>query len=350
MRVALSTIVAKHRPDTGHEERYLRRVMTTARKVQQDTEFIVLTHEGNHDSFEGWERVLVHEGGGMLTSLRGGSAIERAARQAKADVLLTAIDTATAGPPLPQVLYALDFAPWETVPGEPPGHKVPDTKVIKKAAASALTVIAPSEYLRRRCLELFETPLDRVMVAHPGVEHVFQEPHGTMVGQPYLVAMTASLTGSSLDRVLETLDQLTKEIPHTFVIVGRSGAPEPDDWGPRVVRIEHLPDNHLAGLYQNGEAFLYAGLFDGSAVRVLEALHAGIPVVAPNSGAIPELAGKHPIYYNPASTATMIQGMRRALDEDKKARIERIRLTRSATSRYNWEKCAWRFLSALKRM
>jgi glycosyltransferase involved in cell wall biosynthesis len=220
----------------------------------------------------------------------------------------------------------------------------------KKAAAAALTVVVPSEYLRRRCLELFDTPLNRVMVAHPGVDATFQEPHGTMVGQPYLVVYEDSLTFANLDRVRDALDQLGKEYPHTFVIVGRNPYDEIEDWGPRAVRIEHLPDNHLAGLYQNGACFLYAGLYDGSAVRVLEALHAGIPVVAPNSGAIPELAGKHPIFYNPASTATMVQGLRRALDEDPKARNERIRLTRSATSKYNWDKCAWRFLSAFKRI
>jgi glycosyltransferase involved in cell wall biosynthesis len=349
MRVAVSTIVSKLRVDTGHEQRYLRKVCGTARKVQQDTEFIFLTHEENHDAFSDFERVLVTEGSGMLGSLRGGSAIERAAKQAKADVMLLSIDTATASPPIPQVLYAFDLIPWEPVPGEP-ARKLPETKSVKKAAAASLTVITPSEYLRRRCLELFESPLNHVMVAHPGVEPVFQEPHGTMVGQPYFVVYSDNLTAASLGHVREALDQLGKEYPHTFVVVGQETAPEPQDWGPRTVRIEFLPDNHLAGLYQNGTAFLYAGLCDESAVRVLEALHAGIPVVAPNSGAIPELAGKHPIYYNPASTATMIQCMRRALDEDPKSRPERIRLTRSATAKYNWEKCAWRFLAALKKM
>lgn len=349
MRVAVSTLLAKNRLDTGHEERYLRRVISTARQVQPETEFIVLTHEGNHGSFEGWDRVMVQEGSGMLGSLRGGTPIERAAKQASADILLQALDTATASPPMQQVLYALDLSPYEPAPGEH-GKKPLDAKTIRKAAAASLTVVVPSEYLRRRCLELFETPLNHVMVAHPGVDTIFAESHGTMVAAPYLVIYEDSLTYPHKERVREALDQLSKENSHTFVIVGRNPFDEIEDWGPRAVRIEHLPDNHLAGLYQNGSCFLYAGLHDGSAVRVLEALHSGIPVVAPSSGAFNELAGKHPIYYNATSTATMIQCLRRALDEDPKARNERVRLTRSTTSKYNWEKCAWRFLSAFKRI
>jgi len=349
MLVAVNTLLGKNRAETGHEDRYLRRMLEAASKVQADTEFVLLTHEGNHALFAPWERVQVEEGAGMLRSLRSGSPVERAAKQAKADLLLTPLDAASPNPPMRQVLYALDLAPWESEPLHAV-RKSGDAKAIKKACAVARAVVAPSEYLRRKCLELFEIPLDRVVVALPGVSPVFQESHETMVDLPYIVVMTDALTGSSMPRVREALDQLAKEYPHTFVIVGRSGEPEPEDWGPRVVRIEQLPDNHLTGLYQHSEVFLYPALHDGSALRILEALTAGVPVVAANSGAAPELAGKHPFYYNPASTATIVQNVRRALDEDKKTQRERIRLGQNATSKYTWEKCAWRFLTAFKRV
>jgi glycosyltransferase involved in cell wall biosynthesis len=350
MLVAINTLTTTLRPDSGHEDRYLKRVLDAMRRVQSDTQFVVLTHEGNHDFYAQFDRVAVAQGGGGLSAFRGGPPTpEKVAAQIKADVLLSQLDAAAGSSSVPQVLFALDLALWEPEPGKP-ANKHPHYKAVKKSCSGARAVIVPSEFLRRKCLEIFETPLNKVVVAHPGVEPLFQEPHGTMVEAPYFSILTDSLTASSMPRVREMLAQLEKEYPHTFVVVGRGGEVEPEEWSDRVVRIEQLPDNHLSGLYQNGDLLLYPALHDGSAMRILEGFMSGVAVVAPNSGATNELIGNAPYYYNPASTASMLQAVRRVLELDPAEKAERLRLNRNSASKYSWEKCAWRFISAFKKV
>ena len=350
MIVAINTLTTTLRPDSGHEDRYLKRVLDAMRRVQTDTTFVILTHEGNHGFYAQYDRVAVAPSAGGLSSFRAGAPTpEKAAATIKADVLLSQVDAAPSSASVPQVLYALDLALWEPEPGKP-ASKHPHYKTVKKSCASATAVIVPSEYLRRKCLEIFETPLNKVIVAHPGVDTLFQEPHDTMVDLPYFSILSDSLTASSMPRVREMMAQLEKEYPHTFVVVGRGGEVETEVWSDRVVRIESLPDNHLSGLYQNGDLLLYAAMHDGSAMRVLEGFMSGVAVVAPNSGATNELIGNAPYYYNPASTASMLQSVRRVLELDPAEKAERLRLNRNAASKYTWEKCAWRFISAFKRV
>lgn len=346
MLVAVNTVPSKTRGATYHEDRYLRFVCRTLRKIQPETSLLVLTHEDNHAEFGEFDRECIDTAATPIGPFRGGASVERAVKAAKADVLLSPLDAA-ASVSIPQVLYALDLAQFEAG-GEAVSRAA--IKGIRKACNQARAVIVPSEYLRRRCLEIFDVPLDRVMVAHPGINPVFGGTHGTMVEQPYLVVFTDALCAPRIEEVRGALNHLGKDYPHTFVVTGKSGTPEPHDWGARFVRIEEMPDNHLSGLYQNAALFLYPGLHDGSALRVLEALMAGVTVAAPNSGAIAELAGRAPIFYNAASTSSLLQALRRILELEKKELAERIRLSKSDVSRYTWEKCAWRFLAAFKRL
>ena len=193
-------------------------------------------------------------------------------------------------------------------------------------------------------------PLNKGIVAPPGLDPIFRTTQDTMVDLPYVVLYMSPLVAPCLAKVLAVREQLEKELPHTIVIAGPGLAEEPVDWGGRVVRIEYLPDNHLAGLYQHGSAFIYPGLHDGAGYAVLEAMGAGLPVVAAKSGALQEVAKDIPIYYNPSSSDSLLQGTRRVLGFSKGERAQRVHLGQSATSNYTWEKSAWKLMSALQRL
>lgn len=334
---------------TGHDDRYFRNLLWALRSLQTETEFVLFCDEENHAAYEGWLRANVGERGSLLSGLRGGGALDAAAAKAKVDVIWTPLAGASVGS-VPQVLYATDFLPWEPDAGEAgPVRKSANAKAEKKACASAKSLVVSSEYLRRKALEMFDMPLNKVVVAPPGVDPAFQSANDTVVEPPYLVLYCDARASRDLPKLHEALEHLEKDYPHNFVVAGPGFAEEPGDWGPRYVRIERLPDSTLSGLYQHASAFIYPGLYDGCCVRVLEALCAGVPVVAPRSGALPEHCADGPIYYSLTSAASLVQSVRRAIELDPQARAARIHAGRSVLPKFSWEKSAWKLLTALSK-
>lgn len=332
----------------GYDDRYFRTLLLALRALQTETEFVLFCDEHNHAAFEGWIRANVSGSASLLSGLRGMGALEAAVAKAKVDVLWTPLAGATVGP-VPQVLFATDFLPWEPGPEGGLLRKGATLKAEKKACAAAKSLVVPSEYLRRKALDFFEMPLNKVVVAPPGVDPIFQTQQSTMIEPPYMVIFCDARIVPMLDKLNDALEQLAKDYPHNFVITGPGFDGEPGDWGDRYIRIERLPDSGMAGLYQHASVFIYPGMHDGCCVRVLEALSAGVPVVAQRNGAMNEHCADGPIYGSQPTAVSLVQSVRRAIEMDEKARSSRIHAGRSVLPKFSWEKSAWKLLTALSK-
>ncbi len=334
----------------AHEDRYLRQVLRAARSLHSNDSFVVLHGEDDTTPYEGWDTVAVTGGGGLLGRGGAASALSRAVKKHRLDALLSPLRQASPTAPAPQVLFALDLAPWEKRDSGPNGKAAPKTKAMRRLCMSARAIVVPSEHLRRRCLELFEVPLDRSIVAPVGVDPVFDSSQAPMIEPPYLLLLSDPVSAAAVYRIVELLVKRAKDFPFTLVVAGPGGGPEPSHWGPGVVRIEHCPDSSLAGLHQHAAFSLHPGRYDGSAMRTSEALRAGACVIAPHNRATEELVGEAPFYYNPESSASFIQTVRRVLGLEEEERAERIRLGKYATRTMTWNKTTWKLLSAFKRV
>ena len=347
MHLGILTPDTQQRCCVTEEELYLRRLLGAFRRMQDQARFFLFTSESKQAEYEGWMRAPVDVGPGARSGLAGligsGRSLSRAVHKAGVDALLSPLGSAPVSPPVAQWLYILDTRPWE-----PDGDMAGEIKQAKRVCADARAIIAPSEFTRRRCLQVFDVPLDKVVVAAPGVDPAFARPNESIVERPYIVIVGNTCKTHNYPRVFKAISQIQKETPHTLVIIGQSCQAEPPSWGPRGMRVERCPDAQLAGLYQNAEAVVFATLHDGSGQRVLEVLRAGGVIVAPNIGAIPEVAGDTPIFYNHESVESIVRGIRRAFQEGASTKEARLRASKRA-SEYTWEKCAWKALSAFKR-
>lgn len=347
MHLGILTPDTQERCCVTEEELYLRRLLGAFRHMQDQARFFLFTSEAKQSEYEGWMRAPVDIGTGTRGGLSGllgmGRTLSRAVSKAGVDALLCPLGSAPASPPVPQWLYILDTRPWE-----PGGELAGVIKQVKRICADARAIIAPSEYTRRRCLKVFDVPLDKVVVAQPGVDAVFAKPNECIVERPYIVIVGNTCKTHNYPRVFKALAQIQQETPHTLVIIGQACQAEPPSWGPRGMRVERCPDAQLAGLYQNAEAVVFATLHDGCGQRVLEVLRAGGIIVAPNIGAIPEFAGDTPIFYNFESVESIVRGIRRAFQEGVSTKEARLRASKRAAE-FTWEKCAWKALSAFKR-
>ncbi len=333
-----------------HARRYVLQTLRAAAALQNATEFVLFHGAEERFSAEPFPCVpleLARAGWFRRTSSPARS-LKQAVRSERVDVMLSPLQSADLDLGIPQVYFACDLRPWESEPGAPPA-KVAHIGALRKACADSRALVAPSNYIRQRFLELFDVPLNHTVVAAAGVPSAFAQNHSSMVAKPYLLLHDDSPGRENACMIVSALEKHATRFPFPVVLIG-AGVGEESPLDDRVVYIEHCPDVQLAGLYQQCEAFVACGRGDGGASRVIEALGAGCCVIAPHSPATTELVADGPFYYNPGSTSSLMQALGRVLDQGPQEHGQRVRHGKAIAARFTWEQTAWKLLSAFKRI
>lgn len=330
----------------GGEEHYLCNLLATLREAQQDLKFLVFTDTQNHDFFADWDCVCVGAAGsGRLGGLN--AALEKAARQAKPDLLFTPLQTALSKSAVPQAIFALDF---EIGDRNPPQRRDPlRLRSIKRTCQKAAVILAPSKFVKRRLCDTLELPLDKVAVTPLGVSEQFDAPQPCVVDPPFLLTVGMTRERKNLLLLRDAVDRVQRHAELPLVVVGRPGAGEPESWGDRAIRLHRCPTATLAGLYQHCAAFITASLYEGSGVTVCEAMRCAAPTACSKVGGIPEVGGDVPVYFDPANVRQMTEALLRALDSDTDAWTRRLRYGQRIAAQFTWKQCAWQTLGALRK-
>ena len=96
------------------------------------------------------------------------------------------------------------------------------------------------------------------------------------------------------------------------------------------------------------EALVFASLYEGFGLPVLEAMACGCPVITSNITSIPEVGGDSVFYVNPEDTENIAQGMYQILTEDN-LRRDLIQKGQARAKLFSWDKTAQKIVSVLSK-
>lgn len=150
----------------------------------------------------------------------------------------------------------------------------------------------------------------------------------------------------NLVRTVRAFAAIADQIPHHLVLVGSAGwDSDPllaeimrSGVAARIHRPGYVTDAQLRALYAAADAYLYASLYEGFGLPILEAMAAGCPVLTSNISSMPEVAGDAALLTDPTDDRAMAAdlfrlgrdaGLRRALAA---AGLERAR-------GFTWARC-----------
>lgn len=106
----------------------------------------------------------------------------------------------------------------------------------------------------------------------------------------------------------------------------------------RIHLVGPVSKGDLNVLYHGAECLIHPSWHEGFGLTVLEAFGAGIPVVASNRGAIPEVAGDAAILLDPSdSPSVWAAGIQRARSQEREGLIAK---GRERAKRFTWEESA----------
>ena len=214
--------------------------------------------------------------------------------------------------------------------------------IMPLVARRARAIITPSAFSRDELVELLGARPEAISVIPGGADERFGPsvdpgPAAAALGldRPYVLSVAGRTTRKNLT-ALAPLAVALRERDMELVLAGpgrREFAAGQEPPPGRV--IGHVPDALLPGLYAGAAAFVLPSLHEGFGLTALEAMKTGLPVVAGDGGALPELCGDGATYVDPRDPAAICEAVLGACAQSRPvmAALERA-------ERFSWERTA----------
>lgn len=233
-------------------------------------------------------------------------------------------------------------------------RKIYDYK-FRKAAENADVVIAVSERTKKDIVELYNIDAEKIKVIYQGCDPQFaKEISGeekSRVAQKYDLPKRYILNVGSIEtrknalQIVRALKEIDESI--SLVIVGRRTkyAAKIDEYvkenglEARIKIISGIDFKDLPVVYAQAEVFAYPSFYEGFGIPIVEALNAGVPVVAATGSCLEEAGGASSIYVEPTNDKEMSDAINRIL-ADPDLRVKMIADGKEYAKRFSEEQCA----------
>jgi alpha-1,3-rhamnosyl/mannosyltransferase len=225
-------------------------------------------------------------------------------------------------------------------------------RLIRRALDRGATVHVVSDFVGAEVRAEFGLPPERIVRVYPGLRP-------TEGGDPaagrrlaradrYVLALGTVEPRKNLPTLVRAFDVAAGALADLHLVVAG-----PDGWdrdafkaaraaarhGDRIRRLDYVSENDRRDLVAGAALFAYPSHYEGFGHPPLEAMAAGIPVVAGDAGALPEVLGDAALLVDPGDEAALAEALVAGLD-DKTLRAALAARGRERVTRYSWERAA----------
>jgi glycosyltransferase involved in cell wall biosynthesis len=214
--------------------------------------------------------------------------------------------------------------------------------IMKRACHRATKILTVSEFTRTQIIEWSGVPPEKVFNVGCGVDPAFQ-PEGEKypLPFPYLLCVSNRKRHKNEFRTVEAFAKsgLAREMKLVFTgnaTIDLTRCIDQNQIGSAVKFLGPVPEEKLPSLYRGATALIFASLYEGFGLPLLEAMACGTPVVTSNVTAMPETAGDAALLLHPTSVDEIASAMIRVVtDESLRKHLRENGLARS--SHFSWE-------------
>jgi glycosyltransferase involved in cell wall biosynthesis len=176
-------------------------------------------------------------------------------------------------------------------------------------------------------------------------------------GRPYFLFVSSIHPRKNLLRTIEAFDLFRQQYPEPIglVVVGRrfwlndaiDQAIDRLQNKGEIVFTGHLEQTELAKVTAAAHALVYASLYEGFGIPIIEAMQCGVPVITSNCSSMPEVSGGAALLVNPESTDDIVQAMVQLSTQP--SLVDQLRERGLLRAReFSWEKSAIKYWDAIK--
>jgi glycosyltransferase involved in cell wall biosynthesis len=227
----------------------------------------------------------------------------------------------------------------------------------QRMLGQANIVFVVSHFTKERLLERFAADAAKIVVVGNGVEDIYfsagdLDPHSCRGElQPYVLLVGGLRKKKGAVDILRFADALERVDSSMSVVA--VGPVDPEFAGEtsarRNLRVlpRGVPDSEMARLVRGASVALSLSVYEGFGIPLLEAMAAGVPVVAAARSAFPEVVGEAGILVDPGAPKT-VAGIVRDLARDEPLRATYVTRGRRRAADFSWAACAQRVSRAMR--
>lgn len=208
------------------------------------------------------------------------------------------------------------------------------TSMAKAAAAGSDLIITVSQFTAMQVLDLIGVERDRLRVIHHGVR---MPKIGGESREPIVLHVGAIQKRKNIARLIEAFSALPNH--WQLVLAGPEGYGAQEMLAKAHDRVQvtgYMTDDELKSLYRRASIFAFPSLDEGFGMPLLEAMSYGIPVIASNASAIPEVCGDAAILVDPLRAEEIASALQ-ALACDETLRKNYIARGLARAKMFRWE-------------
>lgn len=179
--------------------------------------------------------------------------------------------------------------------------------------------------------------------------------------QRYFLGLSTLEPRKNIDHVIKCFIKFVKEHDIqdlSLVLVGSKGwdfdnifkeYDAAQDLKDKIIITGRIPDEDLATIYSNAEAFFYMSFYEGFGLPPLEAMQCGTATVVSNVSSLPEVVGDAGVLLDPKNQAQLIEEMWKLYsDEDYRNDLGNRALERSKC--FSWDKTVAEHINIYKKI
>jgi len=251
--------------------------------------------------------------------------------------------------------YALKHLWKVIVPSESVRHELASVQVCK--CASEKVVVVRHGYDERYKIET-KTEIEDLVLRKYNIK------------KPYLLSIGRLEEKKNTVRIIEAFEKVRLQLTTynlQLVLVGKPGygyekvkeAIDASQFKSDIITPGWVSDEDLPALMRGASVFVFPSLAEGFGIPVLEAMAAGVPVVASRASASlsmtasQEVGGDACVYVDPMSVEEIAEAIVKVLENEdclpagEAGRLKIIEKGRERVKEFSWEKCAEETMSCL---
>ena len=223
-----------------------------------------------------------------------------------------------------------------------PDFRVRFAEQARRAAGEADRIIAVSQFTAEQVQQLLGVEPSRIRVVHHGIQPLPVYPRAP---EKVILHVGAIQQRKNISRLVRAFSALPSD--WTLVLAGSAGygaetimreiqeSPSRD----RIVVTGYLSNREMARYYAKASLFAFPSLDEGFGMPVLEAMRAGVAVIASNRSAVPEVCGDAALLVDPLDEDQIAAALK-SLTKDENARHKWESLGAARAKQFSWQRAA----------
>ena len=216
----------------------------------------------------------------------------------------------------------------------------------RRAAGESDAIITVSEFTARQVEQLLGVERSRLHVVHHGTTGVHEQAGRGPVARDNIVLHVGAIQRrKNIVRLAEAFERTPAG--WRLVLAGSAGygageimtrlesSPRRDD----IQVLGYVSEPELARWYRRARIFAFPSLDEGFGMPVLEAMAAGVPVLAAHRSALPEVGGDAALWIDPEDVDALEAALEQLM-RDEALRVQLIQRGLERAAQFSWEKAA----------